>query len=163
MTTDANPSSAIAALENQLGAQEVVPADTPLTEDVPRTWMLSIPRSEGIGDQVMRALDQASILADLPETEALRDYVGKPITIHSAVLDNGEIDGRQTWYIRMQVTDDSTGTEHVVTTGAEYVMHQIARCYLIPKGLPLACKPYEVKMERKGMNDPLHLGPVDRF
>ncbi len=120
-----------------------------------------IPWSEGIGERVHQALDVESVLADVPEAVGIEDYLGKSITIYGAAKVLGKIDDRDTVYVAIDATDDETGERIVITTGAEYVMHQLGRFYSLD-AFPVTCSPFEQKLGVKGRNDPIHLGPVGR-
>lgn len=129
--------------------------------DLIRPWMRSIPMSEGIGERVHDALDVDSVLADVPDAEGIQEWIERPLTIYGARLVLGQIDDRDTVYVAMECADPATGEQIVITTGADYVMHQLARFYTLD-AFPVTVKPYLQMLGIKGQSDPVHLGRVDR-
>lgn len=116
----------------------------------------------GIGEAYDNAADLDALLEELPDAVGIKEYLGRPITVNGASLRLGEIDGRPTLYVMLDVTDNSTGTRVAVSTGADAVMKQVNRAAHL--GLfPFEAMPYEVALGKRGQDDPIHLGKVDRF
>lgn len=118
----------------------------------------------GIGEAYDRATNVDELLDELPDAEGLREYLGRPITVHGASLRLGEADGRQTLYVMLDVTDDSSGKRLAMSTGAQAVMRQVNRAAALD-AFPFQCMPYEVDLGkgRGTKSNPIHLGKVDRF
>lgn len=146
---------------------EVTPAGAPATveaaglvEERKRFPALSV--EHGIGEAYDSAPDIDALLADLPDAEGIKEYLGRPITVHGASLRIGEIDGKATLYVMLDVTDNSSGKRVAVSTGADAVMKQVNRAAQLDV-FPFECMPYAVELGKRGQDDPIHLGKVDRF
>lgn len=116
----------------------------------------------GVGEAYDKAETIDALLADLPDAEGLREYLGRPLTVNGASLRIGEVDGKQTLYTMLDVTDDSTGKSLVLSTGAAAVMRQLNRAAQLD-AFPFQCLAYEVEINKRGRSNPIHLGKVDRF
>lgn len=150
-------------------SDEITPAEVEDAEIVPFTEaeMTKYPAlrlETGVGEAYDRAETADELLEDLPDAEGLREYLGRPITIHGASLRIGEADGKQTLYVMLDAEDQSTGKRLAMSTGAAAVMRQVNRAAQI-NAFPLSCMPYEVDLGkgRGTKSNPIHLGKVDRF
>jgi hypothetical protein len=124
----------------------------------------ALPLETGVGEAYDRAETVEALLEELPDAEGLKEYLGRPITIHGASLRVGEADGKQTLYVMLDATDDSTGKRLAMSTGAGAVMRQVNRAAQLGV-FPFQCMPYEVDLGkgRGTKSNPIHLGKVDRF
>jgi len=148
-------------------SEEITPAGEQATKDLPvvREELARFPALQlemGIGEAYDRAADVDELLAELPDAEGIKEYLGRPITVHGASLRIGEIKGKPTVYVMLDVTDDSTGKRMPVSTGADAVMKQVNRAAQLG-AFPFECMPYAVELNKSGQDDPIHLGKVDRF
>lgn len=125
-------------------------------------WFKFLPFDTGVNAHYAKATTVDELLSDVPEAEGLREFTGKPLTIYGASLRQGELDGKQTWYVIVDAITNSTGERKALTTGAGAVMRQLARAFELDL-YPFEAMPYEVTLGRKGRSNPLHLGAVGRF
>jgi hypothetical protein len=151
----------------QVTDSEVTPADVIDAEVVPFTEAEiarypALRLETGVGEAYDRAESADELLEELPDAVGLKEYLGRPITIHGASLRIGEADGKQTLYVMLDATDDSTGDRMAMSTGAGAVMRQVNRAAQIG-AFPLTCMPYEVDLGkgRGTKSNPIHLGKVD--
>lgn len=146
---------------------DITPVGDPATRDLPAVQdelsrFPALRLEMGIGEAYDRAADVEELLGELPDAEGIMDYLGRPITVHGASLRIGDIKGKPTVYVMLDVTDNSTGKRLPVSTGADAVMKQVNRAAQL-NAFPFECMPYQVELDKSGQTNPVHLGKVDRF
>lgn len=145
----------ITPAEGEIVDAEVVPVGE-------RDKFSALPFESGIGAFYDSANDLDELLAEPNDAEGLIEYTGRPLTVHGASLHLGELEGKQTLFVVIDATDNSTGKRLPLTTGAGAVMRQLNRAAELG-AFPFECMPYQRDLGRKGRTNPIHLGKADRF
>jgi hypothetical protein len=118
--------------------------------------------SENTQRQIVEQIVNASTLDELfqvQKTVATRDMVDIPITVENCRLMEGEIEGKKTVFMVIDVENLETKEKLALNSGAPNIMAILYRAKKLGL-LPMQVRVAEAGTARKGRNAPLTLKPI---